>query len=187
MKKIKINLNPKKPATFEQGFGKILNYTPLLILLVTFFALVVIGVGVFSLAKAKEYNNYQSRWEEWEPKNKQLIEVKQELSGLEKTSEKIKEVLAPENTGIVLLESIFSSLPKNIWFKKLHFEKSLVNIQGYVVEWEKNPLASLENFINQLQKDKNFSKRFTKISIKDTKNINFNGVETTQFTIKCSQ
>lgn len=185
MKKIKINLNPKKPAAFEQGFGKILDYTPLLILLVIALGLIIGAVAIFSGIKARQYSNYQKIWQEWKPKNNELVNVKRKISGLKKTSEKIKEVMLPDNTGKDLLKSLFAALSENIWFKKVQFENDKVDIEGYVLEWEKNPLVSLENFINQLQADQYFSKKFTNIDIKDTKSITFNGQEATQFIIEC--
>ncbi len=185
MKRIKIDLNPKKSTVFGENFGKFLSYTPLLALVVVFFALLAVGIGVFSLVKAKQYDNYREMWQQWEPKGQQLIAVKRKLSSLKKEQKKIEEVVFPDITGLGLLEGVFSALSKNIWLEKLYFRKNMGNIKGYVVEWEKNPLVSLEGFINRLQQDEIFSKKFKKIEIQDTKNVNFNGAETTQFVLEC--
>jgi Tfp pilus assembly protein PilN len=187
MKKIKINLNPKKPAIFDQGLGKALDYTPLLILLVIFFALLVVGAGLFSLTKAARYNHYQNIWKKWESKSDQLVEIKRNRASLEREFNRIKDVVTPGYTGVTLLNSLFSALPKNIWFKNIFFQQKIIEVEGYVVAWDKDPIVSLENFINNLQKSEGFSKKFEKIAIKDTKKTNFNGVEVTQFIIECKK
>ncbi|MCF7887259.1 MAG: hypothetical protein K9L71_02470 [Candidatus Omnitrophica bacterium] len=185
MKKIKINLNPKKPAIFDQGLEKALDYIPLLILLVIFFALLVGGVGLFSLTKAAKYNHYKNIWKKWESRSNQLAEIKRNRASLERELDRIKDVVTPGYTGVALLNSLFSALSKNIWFKNIFFEQKITKVEGYVVVWDKDPIVSLENFINNLQESEDFSKRFGRISIKDTKRINFNGVEVTQFIIEC--
>ncbi|MFO8053287.1 MAG: hypothetical protein R6U54_04970 [Candidatus Omnitrophota bacterium] len=187
MKKIKINLNPKKPAMLDQGLGKALDYTPLLVLLVVFFALLVSGVGLFSLINATKYNNYEKLWKNWESKSNQLTKIKGNMSGLKREFNKISEVVTPQHTGVILLNSVFSALPKNIWLKSILFEQEITKVEGYVVEWDKDSLASLEDFINGLQENEGFSKKFTTIDIKDTERINFNGVEVTQFIIECKK
>ncbi|MCF7873449.1 MAG: PilN domain-containing protein [Candidatus Omnitrophica bacterium] len=187
MKKLKINLNPRKPAVFGQGLGKVLDYIPLLILLVVFFALLVSGIGLFSLTKAAKYNGYKKIWKKWEPKSNQLADIKRDLSSLQREFNRIKDVLIPEYTGVMLLNSMFSALPKNIWFKNINFEQKAVEFEGYILKWDKDSLASLEDFINNLQENESFSKEFKTIDIKDTKRTNFNGVEVTQFIIKCKK
>jgi Tfp pilus assembly protein PilN len=187
MKKIKINLNPRKPAIFDQGLGKVLDYIPLLMLLVVFFALLIGGIGLFSLTKAARYNHYQNIWKKWEAKSNQLAEIKRNRINLERDFNRIKDVVTPEYTGVTLLNNLFSALSKNIWFKNISFEQKMLEIEGYVVVWDKDPIVSLENFINNLQKNEDFSKKFKKINIKDTKKINFNGVEVTQFIIECKK
>lgn len=187
MKKIAINLNPKKPDTFNQGLEKVLDYIPLLIFLVIFFALAAGSIGLFSLAKAKKYNNYQSIWEKWESKDNELTKIKRNLAGLKKESRKIEKVITPSYTGVTLLNGLFSALPKNIWFKNLRFDQKMISIEGYIVEWDKDPLTSLEHFIENLKTDKNFLQGFQKIDIKDTQKTDFNGVEVTQFSIECKK
>ncbi|MCF7870674.1 MAG: PilN domain-containing protein [Candidatus Omnitrophica bacterium] len=187
MKKIAINLNPKKPDTFNQGLEKILDYTPLLAFLVIFFALIAGSVGAFSLVKAKKYNGYQNIWKKWEPKNNKLTKIKANLSGLKKESRKVEKAITPAYTGVNLLNSFFSALPKNIWLKNLHFTQKMINVEGYIVEWDKDSLASLENFIESLKANENFLQEFKRIDIKDTKKTDFNGVEVTQFIIECKK
>jgi Tfp pilus assembly protein PilN len=187
MKKITINLNPKKSDTFNQGLEKALDYTPLLVFLVIFFALVTGSIGLLSSAKANKYNSYQSIWKKWQPKNNKLVEIKRSLSGLKKEFHKTEKATNPRYTGVTLLNGLFSALPKNIWFKNLRFDQKMVSIEGYIVEWDKDPLTSLENFIENLKTDKRFLEEFQKIDIKDTKRTGFNGVEVTQFIIECKK
>ncbi|MCF7869602.1 MAG: PilN domain-containing protein [Candidatus Omnitrophica bacterium] len=187
MKKIKINLNPRKPTIFDQGLGKALDYIPLLILLVIFFALLVGGIGLFSLTKAARYNHYRNIWKKWESRSSQLDEIKDNRDSLERELSRIKDVVAPKYTGITLLNNLFSALPKNIWFKNVFFEQEAIKVEGYIVAWDEDPIVSLENFINNLQESEDFSKKFERMSIKDTKRTNFNGVEVTQFIIECKK
>ncbi len=186
MKKLKINLNPKKLTIFEQGFASVLNYLPLLILLVVFFSLVIGGIKAISLARTRQQSYLERSWQEWEPKYDQITSIKRRVSFLENQQEKLKKITSPKKTGIILLESVFFALPKNIWLEDFYFEDKLVQMKGYVVRWEQDSLASLEEFIGRLRAKKEFKEKFQKIDFK-TRKTDFRGREVTQFFIECKK
>ncbi len=185
IKKININLNPNKQNGIEEGFAKVLSYTPLLILLLLFFLLVTGVIEVVSQAKMSQKKRLSGVWQEWEPRHRDLMSLRRDTSALKRQKKEIKGVVSSEDTGIIFLEKVGSYLPENIWLDNLRFTEGLAQINGYIVRWEEDTLASLEKFINTLQEDESFQERFRQTNIRDTKRIMFRGKEVTQFFLEC--
>lgn len=181
MKKININLNPKKADNLSGIFAKALNYTPLLVLAVIFFALVLGAVETVSRVKSGRHKNLNDVWRQWEPKHREIVNVKREISALERQGKQIGELMLPQVDGIVLLEGLSSFLPDNIWLESLRFKDNSAQIRGYIVRWEEDTLASLEKFINRLREDESFKDNFKEVNIRDTQRVSFRGREVTQF------
>lgn len=181
MKKIKINLNPRKVDDSGGSFARALNYTPLLLLAVIFFALIFGVVEVVSQVKARRYKNISLTWQEWEPKHREIVNMKREISALERQEKRLEELMFAQDAGIILLEGLFSFLPDNIWLESLRFGGNSAQIRGYIVRWEEDALSSLEKFINNLMEDKDFKDNFKEVNVRETQRVRFRGREVTQF------
>lgn len=186
MKKLKINLSPNKPTNLDENFSKILNYLPLLILGVVFFAFIL---GVFEIAtfvKARQLNSLEKVWQDWEPKHNEMSGIKQRRLALRREKQDLKEITSPQDKSF-LLEAIFTVIPKNIWLQRVDYLQDSVKISGYILRWEEDTIASLESFIGGLQEFKSLFEQFNTISIKDAKTIDFRGREVTQFFLECKK
>lgn len=187
MKKVKINLSPKKLTVFDENFNKVLGYLPLLALLVLFFVLVVGLVGAASSVKSRQHNNLKTVWQEWEPRHRELLDIKRGISTSKRHLKNLQNLVVSQNRGVYLLEGLLVALPENIWLESLHFKGDSTELSGYIVSWEEDSLVSLKKFIDNLQKERKFQELFARINIKDTKKINFRGREITQFFLECKK
>lgn len=187
MKKVQINLNPKKLAAVDEKLKKVFAYSPALMLLVVFFALLITIIGLVAAARSRRYSKLEDAWARWEPKYSQVLEKKSAINNLRQEKRNLEEAFFSQEAGIILLEGLFSALPKNIWLSKLDFQNELVEIEGYALEWEEGALTSLRNFINALQENEKFQDRFGEARIKDTGSLDFRGREVTQFFLECKK
>ena len=185
MKKIVINLSPQKEKITSTILQNMVSYTPLVGVTTGFVLIPILLLQLFIFRQTYEYKNYSGRWKKWENKYNSIKRIKEEISRLKEEKERIEEVVTPEYDIVLILSDVFSSLPKNVWFKELTFKKGSINLKGYVVRWNEDYLISLDRFINSLREKEYFVSRFSKVNIKESKKSTFNGLETTKFIIEC--
>ncbi|MDD3296344.1 MAG: hypothetical protein PHU64_03180 [Candidatus Omnitrophica bacterium] len=185
LKKIYINLNPQKKEAANLTLQNFSNYTPLIGLAAAVVLVIIILLQAVGLRKMYTARIYRNEWLEWEDRASLIKDVKSETALLNKEKESLQEVLTPKYEMVFLLEDIFSSLPKNIWFEGFVLDKDFLDLRGYVVRWQEDHLVSLDKFINSLRKKKYFSSVFSKVKIKNSQIDKVNGVEVLRFFIEC--
>jgi len=182
MEKIIINLNPKKT---DNKLDIVLFYQSLLKEFIKIFSFLVFLFFILIFINNLRYYNYKKNYKILEPDFNKINDIKKELSILEKKVSELRNIATPKIFISNILEDIYLSLPENIWLEDLSY-KNLINIKGYVVKLNEDPLISVNKFINNLQK-RNFYKIFNKINIKDSKKTNFYGVEVLEFSLQCAK
>lgn len=187
MKKIVINLSPQKENITSEILQRAVSYTPLIGLIAVIVLAVLLFLQVFIIKQTYVYNGYEKKWAKLESKYNSIERIKGELNNLKEKKQKLKEVATPEHDVVLILGDVFSSLPKNIWFKGLVFKGEAINIRGYVAGWNEDYLISLDGFINSLREKDYFSSKFSRISIKKSTRENYNGVEALKFNIECKK
>ena len=157
-------------------------------LLGVFFVLCLIALlAVFLFIRIAMYKHYESRWAKWKEKYTTVSVIKNELASLKSEKNEFIKILTPQNQIAKIFSDIFVSLPQNVWFENLNFNKKLLLIKGYVVKTDSEDyLVSLENFINNLKTKEYFMSHFKNIDIKDSQKTDFNGLEVLVFNLECS-
>lgn len=183
--KVTINLNPKKENPSEEVLQNIGTYTPLAGLAAAVVFVIVLLLQVFILVRAQSYNAYTRKWQDWSDEANLLRKAKSEVSLFQAEKQQLQALMVPKYMLALVLDDIFLSLPKNIWFDDLNFKEGSIDLKGYVVRWREDYLISLDKFINALRQKKYFSSRFKKMNITKSQKTDFNGVEVLQFTIEC--
>lgn len=187
MKKIVINLSPQKETAATALLQRVVFYTPLAGLTAVLVLVLIIFLQMFVFKQAYDYSKYNKKWGVWKGKYEEMKKIKKGIAKLEKEKNKLEEIAAPKYDIVLILEGIFSSLPKNVWFERLDFESGVISLKGYVVKWREDYLVSLDGFINSLREQEYFSSKFIKLNIKKSKRTTFNGVETLKFIIECKK
>ena len=187
MKKVVINLSPQKHRAASLDLGNLIAYLPLIVMVAIIGLVMVLLFQVVVLKKAHTYADKAKSWQQWEQKAKTLQDVKQQINELKIKRDKLEEALVPRYEMSFILGDIFSSLPKNIWFQSLDFQEGALSVQGYVVKWNQDHLASLNGFIKSLQAKEYFSSKFAVVEIKESQKANFNNVEVLKFIIECKK
>lgn len=187
MKKVVINLSPQKENITSVVLQNLTSYTPLIGVLVVFVTVIILFLQMFICGQAYRYNAYNRKWNKLSSKHKSIRKIKDDLFSLEEEKASIAKVAAPEHDIVLIFNNIFSALPKNVWFEGLDFQEGKINLKGHIVKWGEDYLVSLDKFINSLREKKYFNSKFNIISIKESKQIIFNGMETVKFIIECKK
>jgi len=187
MSKIIINLNPQKDHAPSEIMRRVVCYTPLLALSIGLIFVVIVLLQLVAFQKTHSYNIYKAKWAEWEDKDRLLKEIKSDLARLESEKLAVEEVVTPEYEMAKIFADMFSALPKNIWFSNIYFKEKFLRLQGSVVRWNEDYLASLDRFIDNLRQGEYFSAKFDTVNIKQSQKTKFNGVEVLQFLIECAK
>ncbi|MFA5270987.1 MAG: hypothetical protein WC412_01440 [Candidatus Omnitrophota bacterium] len=184
MDRIYINLSPKK----EKIENVLLRQVSYYMLIGVFFILcLIVLVAVVLFIRLAVVKHYESRWAKWKGQYASLSVIKGELASLRNEKNEFTKILTPQNQMAKIFSDIFVSLPQNIWFESLNFNKKSLLIKGYVVRLDNEDyLVSLENFINNLKAKEYFISHFKNINIKDSQKTDFNGVEALEFNLGCS-
>ena len=128
MNKIIINLNPKKDKVSSEVLQNILAYTPMAALSAVILLFIVVGLQIVSLKKMHTVSRYKKKWAQWEQRYNLIQAIKTEIVSLEREKNDLEKVIAPEYEMETILEDIFASLPKNIWFSDLNFNKGILGV-----------------------------------------------------------
>lgn len=187
MSKIEINLNPKKEEAYSKALQGIGSYAPWAGLAVAAVLVLAALLQTFVFVKSRSYAAYGKQWQAWEGKANLMREIKSGIGGLETEKNGLAALTSPKHKVVLIFEDIFSSLPKNIWLESMESKEAAVGIKGYVARWQEDYLVSLDKFINSLREKKAFSSSFSRINIKKSQKIVYNGVEALQFVLECKK
>ncbi len=187
MKRIEIDLNPKKKHTLSEDFQKIVVFAPLAILLAAVIFILLIILQVVVVQKQAKLGGVRKQEEIWSEKASIVQAIRTDIFELEKEKNILQGVIVSEDEVAKILNDVFLSIPKNIWLEQFNLDEQSISLSGCVVRWKEDPLGSLEKFINSLRKKKYFSLKFKKVHIKDSKKVNFSGTEVLKFDIECKK
>ncbi len=187
MKKITINLNPRKQSNSGDFFQKTTPFTPLISLAAAAVLVLILALQLVVFKKAHTSSRVSHRERSWQDKADLIRQLKKEIQELDSEKRSLEKLVAPEYEVARILDDLFSSTPKNVWFEHLKFQDDFIDLNGYVVKWDEDCLVTLDRFINLLRKKVYFSQKFSKVNIKDSQKVNFYGVEVLKFIIECKK
>ncbi|MCK4917486.1 MAG: PilN domain-containing protein [Candidatus Omnitrophica bacterium] len=185
--KIIINLNPKKEQSSGSFSQKLISFTPLVILSNICIFIVLLLLQFFIISQIRSVNITNNKWKEWEIKSNAINLIKSDINNLQKEKIKLENVVNPKNDTALILDEIYASLPKNIWFNKLSFTEENMVIKGFVVKWQEDYLVSVDKFINNLINKEYSKSKFEKVNMTGSNQIKFNGIEVLEFSVKCKK
>jgi len=187
MKKVVINLNPRKGKISSLALQNIVSYTPLVAIGAVLGLVLLLLLNLAILKEAASLAIYNKRWKDWSEKAQTIQEAKLLMGKLKAEKDTLEKILTPDYQMAVVLGDIFASLPKNIWFGEFDFHDQALKIEGYVVKWNQDYLASLDEFIKSLRQKEYFSLKFASLKIVESEKLDFNGQEVLKFIIECKR
>lgn len=187
MKKITINLYPFQQGE-ESSFSKIIGrYIPLFLL--ALILLLILNVGAFMLANVVEMSrvSLENTNKNLAPSIKDIQDLKNTLAANAKEKQDYQSVLTAQTQMSRIMADVYSAMPKNTWLRSFTFDKDTVTLEGAVVKWKEEQMASLDKFIKDLNKKAYFSSQFKNTGVKNYRKGKVQNVETIDFVISCSR
>lgn len=148
---MEINLLPKK----YQQKGKIFSYLDMAVpyVIIAVLAILAINVilGLFVTKAAIDKSSVRGEWEAKQPQYKEISSLKKEVKSLRKKARSLKELTQAKVPFSQVQYILYKKLPRNIWFKKLSFEKNVLNINGIALDFETAASISLDEYVKDLK------------------------------------
>jgi len=186
MKKITINLSPFKKQE-ASPLTKALNpHIPLILLVLAIF--ILLNVLVFTLANIFNVSliSLENTHKNLSPSVKDVQTLKDTLAAQIKEKKDYQTILVPEIQLARILADTYAAVPKNVWLKSLTFDKNSLALEGSVVKWKEESMATLDKFIKDLNKQTYFVSVFKNSGLKNYKKNKIQNTETIDFALECS-
>ena len=131
-------------------------------------------VLVFSnilLAGLYGFKNYQlaakkSEWTKMQPVRKSIDDINKESTDMRNKLGSISKATLSKNVDWSKRLNILSdAVVKGMWFKRLSVDSKSMLIEGYAVSKIQSDMTTVNNFVSNLKKEKDFIKDFTSIDI----------------------
>jgi len=185
MKKITINLYPFQQAD-EPPLNKTLaHYIPAVILVL--ILLIIVNIGAFALANIFEMSraSLENTNKNLAPSIKDIQELKDALEAQIKEKKDYQSISTTRIQATRIMAEVYGSMPKNIWLRSFSFDRDTLALEGTVVKWKEEQMASLDKFIKDLNKKDYFVSQFKNANVKDYRKGKVQNTETIDFVIEC--
>ncbi len=185
MRKININLSPQKEKISSALMQQVVSHTPMVGLGIIAVFFIILLLQIFGFLRMHAHSAYSQKWEQWGQKAQTIKQLKVEIASLDQKNKQLEDIATPTIDTVLILDDVFASLFKNIWFDALNYKDQSIYLKGYIVRWEEDYLMTLDKFINSLRQKEYFSSKFNKINIRTSKKAKFNNVDVLEFVLEC--
>ena len=184
---IEINLLPEelKADLKKQALSPILKQaTAVAFLILGLLVLLHLGLMGILAAKSVQLNALNARWQTLQPKLKLVQEFKSEGTVSSQSANSIQQLVSKRVAWSKKLNRLSLNLPSGVWFNEISatLKKEFV-LRGSVVSLKKEEMSLINQFIDNLKKDADFFKDFSKIEMSSAQSEEIGGYEVNDFVI----
>ena len=184
---IEINLLPEelKAELKKQTPSPVLKQTKaILFLILGILVLLHLGLMGALAVKSVELNALNKEWQILQPKIKLVQEFKSEGTVLSQGANSIQQLVRKRLTWSKKLNRLSLNLPSGVWFNEISatLGKEFI-IKGSVVSLKKEEMFLINQFIDNLKKDADFIKDFSKLEMSSAQSEEIGGYEINDFVI----
>jgi len=158
----------------------------------TAIAFLILGVLVFLhlglmgilAAKSVQLNALNAQWRTLQPKLKLVQEFKSEGTVSPQSANSIQQLVRKRLTWSKKLNRLSLNLPPGVWFNEISFNlKKEFTLRGSVVSLKKEEMFLINQFIDNLKKDADFFKDFSKLEMSSAQSEEIGGYEVNDFVV----
>ena len=187
IKMIEINLLPDelKADLKKQALSPILKQaTAVAFLILGLLVLLHLGLMGILAAKSVQLNALNARWRTLQPKLKLVQEFKSEGTVSSQSVNSIQQLVSKRLTWSKKLNRLSLNLPSGVWFNEIssNLKKEFI-LKGAVVSLKKEEMLLINQFIENLKKDADFIKDFSKLEMSSAQSEEIGGYEVNDFVI----
>ena len=166
-----------KPAIFSQKQLFVYAIPSLLGLLVC----VHICFAVISIYKNSQLIALNRKWVEFESQKKALDEFNVEYSATSQDASLAQLLTSKRILWAQKLNKLSLNLPSGVWFNQIIINAKDIVIHGSVISLTKEEINLINQLLENLKKDSEFSKDFTSFELSDVQKKNIGGYDIADF------
>ena len=184
---IEINLLPEelKADLKKQASSPVLKQaTAIAFLILGLLVLLHLGLMGILVTKSVQLNALNAQWQTLQPKLKLVQEFKSEGTVSSQSANSIQQLVSKRVTWSKKLNRLSLNLPSGVWFNEISATlKKEFTIKGSVVSLKKEEMSLINQFIDNLKKDADFFKDFSKLEMSSAQSEEIGGYEVNDFVI----
>jgi len=171
---IEINLLPQElkagiklksaqaPLASAQKIKKLLSFIPVVLAIL---ACLQIALAIVSMLEASQLRALNNKWGTLEPQRKILEKFNQEYAILSGDAAVTGQLLKGRLLWAPKLYALSVNLPPGVWLNELSLNSVNFSLQGSVVSPQGKEMSLINDFLDNLKKDKAFYGDFTKLEL----------------------
>lgn len=184
---IEINLLPEElKADLKKHMPSPLLKQAIAIVFLALGILVLLHLGLMVIlaVKSLQLNALNTQWQALQPKLKLVQEFKGEGTVSSRSANSIQQLVSKRLTWSKKLNRLSLNLPSGIWFNEISTNpKKEFVIKGSVVSLKREEMFLINQFIDNLKKDGDFFKDFSKLEMSSAQSKEIGGYEVNDFVI----
>ncbi len=184
---IELNLLPEELKIKAKKTDLLPQAQYLLYLIALFFGIAIlmnIYLGINYLAKINKLNALNNKWKKLEPQRQMLKGLGGGEEGLPPEVRAMQQFTAKNILWSEKLNKLSLNLPSGVWLTELYVasNKNLI-LRGSVVSLQKEEMALINKFIENLKKDRGFFKDFANLELTSVQKATLGGYEVVNFVL----
>jgi len=152
---------PKKPG-IDLESKETLYLIPLVFGIIIIIQLFLVGILMF---KNVEMKLLSARWQKMETQRKALEEFRSQTAQLSEDARALQKVSSASVKWAPKLNKLSLDLPPGIWFRELSLKGGILSLKASVVSLEQSEIGMINQFLDNLKKDKDFFADFAKVDL----------------------
>lgn len=148
--------------------------------------LVLLHLGLMGIlaVNSVQLNALNARWQTLQPKLKLVQEFKSEGTVASQSANSIQQLVSKRPNWSKKLNRLSLNLPSGVWFNEISatLKKEFI-LRGSVVSLKKEEMFLINQFIDNLKKDADFIKDFSKLEMSSAQSEEIGGYEVNDFVV----
>lgn len=174
-----------KPKFKKIGIGiesRYLVYLMPLVFVILIFA--HIYLVTLNIIKHQQFSMLNNKWQKLTPQRQMLENFKKEHELLSGDAKAIQQFSAQMTTWSEKLNKLSLNLPSGIWFNEFALTQKDFTLKGSVVSLQKEEIALINKFMDNLKNDSIFFKDFNNLELSSAQRKVIGGYEIVDFVLK---
>jgi len=184
---LKVKVKAKNPEQVivksSTGFSQEKLFILAIPALLAIFTLIHLYFTVESISKNVQLDSLNKKWIQLEPQKKILDEFNKEYSVFSGDAGFLQLLASKKVFWAQKLNKLSLDLPSGIWFSSITINNKNITINGSVISLQKDEVALINKFLDNLKADSGFLKDFTGFELSNVQKESIGGYDVADFVL----
>jgi len=182
--KVRVTKNPEQVIVkSSKGFNQDKLFILAIPALLGIFTLIHLYFTVESISKNIQLGSLNKKWIQLEPQKKVLDDFNKEYSVVSGDAGFIQLLTSKRIFWAQKLNELSLDLPSGIWFSGIIINNKNITINGSVISLQKDEVALINKFLDNLKADSAFLKDFTGFELSNVQKKSIGGYDVADFVL----